>query len=128
MRHLTNEELQCHVSTTEMRRVFDASILETIGPAATTQDFPADNLLTPKYDAFDPDLPDLNHNHGKIEVTPEYGDNYVGAEILLPRGGIMTRGRVTERKWDIDGNPKGLANQTLFLTHTIKLPHLTMAT
>ncbi len=81
----------------------------TLGPAAMTQDFPAEDI-TPDYDAFDADILDFDPDQGDIEVTPEYGDTYVGAEILLPRGGTLARGHVTDRKRDVDGNPIGTAN------------------
>ncbi len=38
------------------------------------------------------------------------GDNYLNAEISVPRGGTLSKGRVTARKWDKDGNPVGQAN------------------
>ena len=41
---------------------------------------------------------------------PEVGDNYVGVDLLSPKGGTMTRERVTAHKRDTDGNPKGRAN------------------
>ena len=51
-------------------------------------------------------------------MTPEAGDNYVGVDLLFPKGGTMTRGRVTSRKRDADGNPKGRANANPILdTH-----------
>jgi hypothetical protein len=74
-----------------------------------TTDFPTEDI-TPEYDHYDSDILDLDLDHSDIEVTPEYGDNYVGAEILLPHGGTMARGRVTSRKWDVEGNLKGIAN------------------
>ncbi len=79
----------------ETRRAFDTTIHEIIGPAATTQDV---EDTTHEYNAFDPDLLDLDPDHGDTEVTPEYGDNFVRAEILLPMGGAMARGRVTKKK------------------------------
>ena len=45
------------------------------------------------------------------EVTPEWGDQYVNAEILLPRGDKMARGWVVHRKHDADGNTIGRSNQ-----------------
>jgi hypothetical protein len=60
----------------------------------------------------------LDPDQGDIEVTPEYGDNYVGTELLLPRGGTLARGRVTGRKRDVDGKPTGTANANPILdTH-----------
>ena len=92
-----------------MRTAFDRGILDTVGPTAMTEDFPVEDT-TSEYDHYDSDILDLNPDHGNIEVTPKYGDNYVGAEILLPRGGTMARGRMTNRKRDVDGNLKGIAN------------------
>ena len=38
------------------------------------------------------------------------GDNFLSAEIMLPRGGTMVKRRIAARKRDRDGNPIGLAN------------------
>jgi hypothetical protein len=38
------------------------------------------------------------------------GDNYLNAEISVPRGGTLSKGHVTSRKWDKDGTPVGRAN------------------
>ena len=46
---------------------------------------------------------------------PEAGDNYVGVDLLLPKGGTMTRGRVTAQKRKADSNPKGRANSNPIL-------------
>ena len=116
LRHLTDDELQCPVHN-DLRKAFDRSIDTTLGPAATTQDFPAEDI-TPDYDAFDADILDFDPDQGDIEVTPEYGDTYVGAEILLPQGGTLAKGRVTGRKRDVDGNPIGTAHENPILdTH-----------
>ena len=49
-------------------------------------------------------------------MTPKAGDNYVGVNLLFPKGGIMTRGRVISQKRDTDGNPgKGHANSNPIL-------------
>jgi hypothetical protein len=92
----------------EMRRKFDEAIYQKLGPAAKTTDFPEEDQ-TPentRYGDTDPIDPD----HGDLKVTPEIGDNYLGAEIMLPRGGVMAKGRVTKRKRDRDGNPVGRAH------------------
>jgi hypothetical protein len=54
-----------------MHMAFDKSINDTLGPAATTQNFPAEDI-TPDHDAFDPDILDLDPDQGVIEGTPEY--------------------------------------------------------
>ena len=43
------------------------------------------------------------------------GDNYLSAEIMLPREGTMVKGRVSAHKRDQDGNPVGLANSNPIL-------------
>jgi hypothetical protein len=72
------------------------------------QDFLAEDL-TPDYDFYDDDH-NLDPDQGNLEVTPEMGDNYLSAEISVPCGGTLAKGRVTSRKRDKDGNPVGLAN------------------
>ncbi len=109
-----------------MQRRFDESIETHLGPAATVQDFPAKNL-TPDPDLFDDSDP-IDPDYGDAEITPEMGDNYLSAEIMLPRGGTLVKGRVTARKRDRDGNPIGLANSTLSWTHDPTLFISTMAT
>jgi hypothetical protein len=39
----------------------------------------------------------------------------LSAEVILPTGDLLLRGRVTSRKRDIDGNPLGKANQNPIL-------------
>ena len=51
----------------------------------------------------------------EILPTPEGNDNYVNAEIMLPRGDEMAMGRVTKRARDSDGNPLGNANDNSIL-------------
>ena len=116
LRHLTDDERACPVQTAN-RKAFDDSIAERLGPAALAADFP-DEDLTPEYEPFgeigsadsdvEPDPEDL-------EVTPEAHDNYVGVDLLFPKGGTMTRGHVTARKREADGNPKGRANDNPLL-------------
>jgi hypothetical protein len=108
---LTDLERCCLVHIAN-RKSFDNSIAERLGPAAQDSDFPAVDL-TPEYEFFgdvgDADS-DPDHDHGNLPVTPEVGNNYIGVDLLFPKGGTMTRGRVTARKMDADGNPKGRAN------------------
>jgi hypothetical protein len=74
--------------------------------------------LTPEYDPFGEtgtaDL-DLGPDQEDLKVTPEAHDNYVGVDLLFPKGGTMSRGRVTARKRDSDGNPTGRANDNPIL-------------
>jgi hypothetical protein len=91
-----------------MRRVFDETIANHLGPDATDQDFLAEDL-TPDYNFYDDDH-DLDPHHGDLEVTPEMGDTYLNTEICVLQGGTLMKDRVTSRKRDKDGNPVRLAN------------------
>ncbi len=72
---------------------FDASIAERLGPAAWEDDFPAVDL-TPEYEPIGINS-DLKPDQEDLKVTSEAHDNYVGVELMLPKGGTMSRGRVT---------------------------------
>ncbi len=116
---MTNPEHCCPVHIAD-RKSFDDSIAKRLGPAAQDSDFPAVDL-TPEYDLFG-DIGDANSDpdpdHADLPVTPEVGNNYIGFDLLFPKGGTMTKGRITARKRDADGNPKGHANPNPILdTH-----------
>jgi hypothetical protein len=57
----------------------------------------------------------MNPDYGDAEVMPEIGDNYLSAELMLPKGGVLVKGHVTARKRDWDGNPIGHANDNPIL-------------
>jgi hypothetical protein len=107
LRHLNDEELHCPIQK-ELRRAFDESTTHHLGPTAKDTDFPAVDL-TPEYLTYDDDH-DLDPDHGDLKVTPEIGDNYLSAEISIPRGGSMAKGCVKSCKRDTDGNPIGRAD------------------
>ncbi len=112
LQHLTDEELNSPVHI-DMRCKFDKSIELHLGPVALPQDFPAEDLTPdPTYyddtDAMDPEYSDA-------EVMSKTGDNYLSAELMLPKGGVLVKGCVTARKHDQDGNPVGLANDNPIL-------------
>jgi hypothetical protein len=107
LQHLNNKEIHCPIHQ-EMCRVFNESITHHLGPNATEQDFLAVDL-TPDCDFYENDH-DLDPDHGNLEVTSEMRDYYLSAEISVPHGGTLVKGRVTSRKGDKDSNPIGLAN------------------
>jgi hypothetical protein len=80
MRHLTDEELNSSVHK-DMRHRFDESIAHHLEPAALPQDFPSENL-TPDPTYFD-DTDAMDTEYGDTEITPEIGDNYLSAELML---------------------------------------------
>ncbi len=106
LQHLTDEELHSPVHI-DMRRKFDESIELHLGPAALPQDFPAEDL-TPDPTYYD-DTDAMGPEYGDAEVMPETGDNYLSAELMLPKGGVLVKGCVTSRKCDRDGKPIGRA-------------------
>ncbi len=50
------------------------------------QDLPAEDL-TPDPTYFD-NTATADPEYGDAEVTPETGDNYLSAELMLPKGGV----------------------------------------
>jgi hypothetical protein len=96
-----------------MRCKFDESIEYHLGPAALPQDFPAEDL-TPDPTYYD-DTDAMDPEYGDAEVMPEIGDNYLSAELMLPKGGVLVKGRITACKRDRDGNPCGRANDNPIL-------------
>jgi hypothetical protein len=57
----------------------------------------------------------MDPEYGDTEVTPKTGENYLSAELMLPKGGVLVKGPVTARKRDQDGNPIGHANDNPIL-------------
>jgi hypothetical protein len=96
-----------------MRRKFDESIDLHLGPAALLQDYPAEDL-TPDPTYHD-DTNTIDPEYGDAEVTPKTGDNYLSAELMLPKDGVLVKGRVTAPKHDWDGNSIGNANNNPIL-------------
>ena len=125
LRHLTDEEHNSSVHK-DTRRKFDESIEHHLGPAALPQDFPAEDL-TPDPTYYD-DTDAMDPEYGDAEVMPEIRDNYLSAELMLPKGGVFVKGRVTARKRDRDGNPLGVPMTTQSLTLDRTLLILTMVT
>lgn len=122
LRLLTPDEL-ADPAQIALRTSFDQTILQVLGPSATWSDFPAEDH-TPDPDADTDDASLLGDGLDGFnffddtppqEPTPEIGDNYVAAELLLPRGGEMARGRVVSRKRDRDNNPVGRAHSNPIL-------------
>ena len=60
---------------------------------------------------------ELDPDEGEIEIisTPESADQYISAEVMLPKGGTMTKGCVAKRIRDDSGNPVGRAHDNPIL-------------
>jgi hypothetical protein len=98
---LNDNKLTCPIHTA-LQQWFDNNISRELGPAAQSSDFPVEDM-TPNPIHYDETF-DADPNLGDLEVTPEEGDFYVNAEIMLPKGDTMSKGHVRIRKRDIDGN------------------------
>ena len=98
------------------KKAFDDNIIQKICVPATENDFDKD-YLTPTYEYYDDDHQEGNPDAPteKWTQTPEIGENYLNMELMLPRGGTLARGRVTERKRDHRGNFIGRSNANLIL-------------
>jgi hypothetical protein len=109
LRHLTDTERCCPVHIAD-RKSFDDSIAERLGPAAQDSDFLAVDL-TPEYDLFG-DIGDANADpdpdHADLPVTPEAGDNYIGIDLLVPKGGTMTRGASRRGRGTLTATQRGV--------------------
>ena len=94
-----------------MTKAFDDNIIQKIVVPATDNDFDKD-YLTPTYEYYDDDHQDGTPDAPpeQFTPTPEIGDNYLNIELMLPRGGTLARGQVTERKRDHEGNVIGRSN------------------
>jgi hypothetical protein len=57
----------------------------------------------------------MDPEYGDAEVTPKIGDNYLSAELMLPKGGALVKDPVIARKRDRDGNPVERANDNPIL-------------
>ena len=94
-----------------MTKDFDYNIIHKIGVPATENDFDKD-YWTSTYEYYDDDHQYATPDAPPEQLTPkpEIGDNYVKMELILPRGGTLARGQVTERKLDHKGNVIGISN------------------
>ena len=90
---------------------FMAEAHGALGPGAEASDFEGPSL-TPDFEYYDDDEEDgfEGSPDETLPPTPEFSDNYVGAELLLPRGSEYSKGRVIKRARDNNGNIIGRAN------------------
>jgi hypothetical protein len=85
---------------TALQKRFDNDINRELGPATQPSNFPAKDL-TPDPVHYAETI-DADPDHGDLAVvTPEEGDFYVNAEIMLPKGGTShVKGNVIGRAND----------------------------
>jgi hypothetical protein len=112
------EETLCTVQIAAQLH-FNNVITLRIGRKSVPGDFPVEDL-TLKYEHYHgqtiEDGQDNAYKEGSSDddnldplPTPEAGDNYISAEVLLPLGGVLRQGKVISCKRDADGNTIGQA-------------------
>ena len=71
----------------EARKLFMKRLHDSLGPACVTGDFEKEDL-TPEFQYYaDEDKTGFDRTPDEpLPPTPEAGDNYVGARVMLPRG------------------------------------------
>ncbi len=69
---------------------FDQAIDQTLGPDAKTTNFPEQDL-TPENEFLEGSADSIDMDHGNLEVTPEIGGNFIGVEIMIHCGGLLSR-------------------------------------
>ncbi len=82
---------------------------------------------TPEYLPYsDEDQDDTMLSDLDDQVTPEVGDEYVHASVMLPRGSQLVRDTVKAQKQDLDGNPIGRQSDNPILDtrlYDVEFPH-----
>ena len=79
LRHLDGNEQNSEVHKAK-RLEFDQAIDTKLGPKASLEDFDEQDL-TPENIHYEGDADSIDPDHGDLEVTPEMGDNYIGAKL-----------------------------------------------
>ena len=85
--------------------------------AAFTVGYFEDADLTLRFDCYDDNVKDVFEGTPDKILLPtlEVNNNYVGANVLLPRGENMAQVRVRKRARENDGDPIGRANENTIL-------------
>lgn len=79
------------------REQFDESIKEQLGPPMTNKDLDVihPDAVMPTFPLYEDDFEGMyDHIPTEEDVTPEYQDTYIGAEVNVPIMGDMKSGEV----------------------------------
>ena len=125
-RHLNDIERESEQGKKE-RNEFDEELKEKLGHPLTVEHLKEidEGLVTPTFELYSDEEETHHHTTDIDDVTPEYMDQYVGAEVTLPKGNSSVTGRVRGRKRDADGNLSGKANPNPILdtrTYEVEFP------
>ena len=103
--HLTKDEINSPTEK-EKHQLFDRVVEQKLGEAAQSTDF-GEGYEMPTYKPYvDDDGDGIGHAmDADDEPTPLTFDNYLGAEVVLPKGDDMVACKVVGRKRDSDREP-----------------------
>ena len=122
-----NEDELANEDEKRAREIFDKAVHARLGEAMTEQDLAENDIETPTFERYgDDDGEQGDHVEDEdSKVTPEEGDQYINAEVLLPRGDSHVTGRVIGRKREADGTLRGTLNANPILdtrTYQVEFP------
>ena len=107
------------------RDAFDKAVQDALGPVMKPSDL-SEDAETPQFEPYADNSGTVgSHAPDAEDVTPESVDLYINAEVLLPKYGRMTTGKVKRRKRDTDGNIKGTKHRNPILdtrTYEVEFP------
>ena len=109
-RSLTPKELRDNELSNE-RRAFDTDILERLGGPVN----PTRNADTPEHQAYGDEVQEAALIPDIDDATPEYQDQYIGSEVVLPLQGTMKAGKVKRRSRTENGDLFGKAHDNPIL-------------
>ena len=108
----------------EARAAFDAKIATTFGDKSKPEDFGVE-FDTAETQLYEDDEQDSMGTPDREEIPDNFYDQYVNAEVLLPKGDRMMTGKVKRRKLDEMGNPMGHRHSNPILdtrTYLVEFP------
>jgi hypothetical protein len=105
-RALTGNEMQ-DPAETQSRAEFDSDIDRIFGDVSLAEAFGVDFTAEEVQDLYSDNSQDNNGVPDQDNLPDNHYDQYVNAEVLLPKGDSMVRGKVKRRKLDNLGIPTG---------------------
>ena len=123
-RSLTDEEIATEQAE---RDAFDKLVQERYGEPMEAADFeiPVEDIEAVPKDLYEDDDEKPTHVPDIDNITPEQGDEYVGAEVKLTHNGIEQNARVIKRRRGEHGQLQGTRNENPILdtrTYEVEFP------
>jgi len=97
------------------RSEFDEAVKLKLGEAKSEDPLDDLDVETPSYETYQDDQEEPHQMPDRDDVSEDYWDKYLNAEVLLPIGDRQQTGVVKERKRDASGALKGKAHSNPIL-------------